>query len=203
ARAFPVRPGPGSIHRCRPQGRSIHRCRPQGLPAPWRRRWPAELQSGCALLPFRRPPPHLFPTSLLSPSSHYLHALYCNNYGGSCLIHYWHGGLSPTTLPADTVNVLYIPQTITASGGTGAITLAVSNLTNAIAGLAPPTSGNGSLTISGTPASAGTETFTVTATDSLGAQASANYSITVNPAVSLSPTSPTLAADTVSAPYSQ
>ena len=35
---------------------------------------------------------------MLSPSFHYLHALYCNNKGGSCLIHYWHGGLGIPTI---------------------------------------------------------------------------------------------------------
>ena len=75
-------------------------------------------------------------------------------------------------------------QTITASGGTGTLTLAVSNIQEAIAGLKVPASGTGSLAISGTPTAAGTETFTVTATDSLGATANTNYSITVNPAVS-------------------
>ena len=74
---------------------------------------------------------------------------------------------SPASLPADTVNVAY-NQTITASGGTGTMTLAVSNIQNAIAGLAVPASGTGSLTISGTPTAAGTETFTVTATDYAG-----------------------------------
>ena len=94
--------------------------------------------------------------------------------------------LSPPTLPADTVNVSYIPQTITASGGTGTVKLTVS-VTHAITGLKVPTSGTGSLVISGTPTVVGTETFTVTATDSAG-KATANYSILVNPAVSLSPT---------------
>ena len=60
-------------------------------------------------------------------------------------------------------------QTITASGGTGTVTLAVSNIQGAIPGLTVPSSGTGSLAISGTPTAAGTETFTVTATDSLGA----------------------------------
>ena len=51
-------------------------------------------QSGYALLPFRPPPPVPLPTSLLFPSF-YLLALYCNNQGGGCLTHYWHGGFSP------------------------------------------------------------------------------------------------------------
>ena len=108
--------------------------------------------------------------------------------------------LGPATLPADTVNVAY-NQTLTASGGTGSITLAVSNIQNAIAGLTLPAGGSNSLTISGTPTAAGTETFTVTATDTLGATTSTNYSITVNPAVSLGPA--TLPADTVNVAYNQ
>ena len=94
--------------------------------------------------------------------------------------------LSPASLPADAVNVAY-NQTLTASGGTGTKTLAISNIQNAIPGLAVPSSGNNSLAITGTPTATGTETFTVTATDTLGAAASHNYSITVDPAVSLSP----------------
>src|SRR5207248_1652362 len=44
-------------------------------------------------------------------------------------------------------------------------------------------------------------TFTVTATDQAGGTATTNYSITVNPAVTLSPA--TLPADTINAPYNQ
>ena len=79
--------------------------------------------------------------------------------------------LGPGTLPADTVNVPY-SQTIAADGGTGTVTLAVSNVQGAIPGLTVPASGTGSLAISGTPTAAGTETFAVIATDSLGATAS-------------------------------
>ena len=43
------------------------------------------------------------------------------------------------------------------------------------------------MSITGTPTAAGTETFTVTATDSLGATTSATYSVTVNLPVTLSP----------------
>ncbi len=109
-------------------------------------------------------------------------------------------GLSPPMLPADTEKIPY-NQTITASGGTGTTTLAVSNVKNAIPGLTLPTSGTGSLSITGTPTATGTETFTVTATDSLGTTTSTNYSITVNPAVGLGPA--TLPADTVNIPYDQ
>ena len=108
--------------------------------------------------------------------------------------------LTLPTLAADTVGVAY-NKTITASGGTGTVALVVSNIQNAINGLSVPASGSGSLAITGTPTAAGTETFTVTATDSLGAATATTYSITVNPAVSL--TLPTLAADTLGVVYSQ
>ena len=120
--------------------------------------------------------------------------------------------LGPASLPDDTVGVAY-NQTITVSGGTGGVVATVSNIQGAIAGLiltgslsgpsppAPLPEGEGSLTISGTPTAAGTETFTVTATDTLGETTSATYSITVNPAVSLSPAS--LPDDTVGVAYNQ
>jgi subtilase family serine protease len=108
--------------------------------------------------------------------------------------------LGPASLPADTVNLAY-NQTVAASGGTGTITLVVSNIQNAIVGLILPASGDGSLIISGTPTAAGTETFKVTATDALGATTSTSYSIAVNGAVTLGPA--TLPADTVNLAYSQ
>ncbi len=107
--------------------------------------------------------------------------------------------LSPATLPADTINVAY-NQTITASGGTGAVTLAVSNIQNAIAGLIVPSSGS-SLAISGTPTASGTETFTVTATDSVGGTTTTIYSITVN--ARRHPQPGTLPADTIDVGYNQ
>jgi hypothetical protein len=87
---------------------------------------------------------------------------------------------------ADTTGIAY-NQTITASGGTGTLTLTVSGVVNAIPGLNLPISGTGSLAITGTPTAAGTETFEVTATDSLGGNTSSNYTITVrNPVPTLS-----------------
>ena len=108
--------------------------------------------------------------------------------------------LAPATLPADTIDVAY-NQTLTASGGTGTVGLAVTNIQGAVPGLTVPMSGTGSLAISGTPTAAGSETFTVTATDSLGATTTTNYSITVNPALSLAPA--TLPADTAGVAYNQ
>ena len=109
--------------------------------------------------------------------------------------------LTPATLPGDTVNVAY-GQAITSSGGIGPVSFGV-NITQAITGLTVA-SGTGGVSISGTPISTGTEAFTVTATDSEtpAVTVSTNYSITVNPPVSLSPT--TLPADPVYLlPYSQ
>src|SRR5207302_259454 len=93
--------------------------------------------------------------------------------------------LSPSSLPADTINIAY-SQTITASGGTGNKSLIVSSVQNAIAGLTFPGSGTNSIAITGTPTATGTETFTVTATDQVGATTQTTYSITVNPAVKIS-----------------
>jgi hypothetical protein len=108
--------------------------------------------------------------------------------------------LSPATLPGTTINTPY-NQTITVSGGTTPVALVVSNITNAIPGLVIPASGTGMLVLSGTPTATGTETFTVTATDAVGATGSQSYSITVAPPVMLSPA--TLPGTTINTPYNQ
>jgi fibronectin-binding autotransporter adhesin len=74
--------------------------------------------------------------------------------------------LSPATLPTGEVGLAY-SQSITASGGSGAITLALSGVTNTT-GLTISGNGTGTISIAGTPTSAGTVTFTVTPTDSIG-----------------------------------
>ena len=108
--------------------------------------------------------------------------------------------LAPVTLPAGTSGAAS-NQTLTASGGTGTVGLAISNIQGAIPGLTVPTSGTGSLVIGGTPTAAGTETFSLTATDSLGATTTTNYSITINAGLSLTPA--TLPADTIGIAYNQ
>src|SRR5207302_59296 len=95
---------------------------------------------------------------------------------------------TPTSLTADTINIAY-NQTITATGSTSNVNVVVSNIQNPIAGLNLPASGTNAITITGTPTATGTETFTLTATDQAGNTAQANYSITINPAPTLSPIS--------------
>jgi fibronectin type 3 domain-containing protein len=107
--------------------------------------------------------------------------------------------LSPSTLPGD-VGSPY-SQTITAIGGTPEVTLSVSNFSSTIGGLTVPAESKDMLTIFGTPTTTGTATFTVTAIDSVGAKATMDYTITVNPSLTLSLTS--LPQDTVNVNYNQ
>ncbi len=91
--------------------------------------------------------------------------------------------LNPSSLPADTINIAY-NQSISASGGTGNVTLAVSNISNAIPGMSITGNGTGLISISGTPTAVGTETFTVTGTDAAGdTTGPVSYSLTVDPAL--------------------
>jgi len=109
--------------------------------------------------------------------------------------------LSPATLPNGTLGVAY-SQTITASGGTAPYTFSV------IAGSLPPALALAvGGTLSGTPTTAGSFTFTVRATDSAGCFGSQIYTIVINPAgivcppITLFPA--TLPAATAGTPYSQ
>ena len=89
------------------------------------------------------------------------------------------------SLPNWTVGKTGYSQTLSSTGGTGTATYAVT------VGTVPSgltfTPATGALT--GTPTAEGNYGFTVTATDSLGAKASQPYSVTVNPAVTISPAS--------------
>lgn len=87
--------------------------------------------------------------------------------------------VTPTTLPAGTPNKTY-NQTITATGGAGTLSFAVTNIQHAIAGLNVPTGGTGSLHITGTPTAEGTMTFTLTVTDAANVEKVVNYSIKVS-----------------------
>ena len=86
--------------------------------------------------------------------------------------------ISPGSLPAGTVGVAYSQQ-FTASGGTGTITLSESG--SLPAGLTF-TASTGIL--SGTPTASGFFNFSMTATDSLGATSTQNYTLPINTALS-------------------
>ena len=103
--------------------------------------------------------------------------------------------ISPSSLPASTVGVAY-SQTVSTAGGTGSVTLSESGALPA--GLTF-TASTGAL--SGRPTAGGTFNISITATDSVGDTASQAYSLVINPAVSLSPSS--LPASTVGVAYSQ
>ncbi len=104
--------------------------------------------------------------------------------------------VTPSTLPAGTGGTSY-NQTLTASGGSGSYTYSLS------AGALPPGIGlSSSGVVSGTPTTAGTYNFTVSATDAHGFTGSQAYTYTVNaPTISVSPA--TLPTGTGGVVYSQ
>ena len=92
--------------------------------------------------------------------------------------------LSPTTLSVATVGDA-VDGTLTAKGGSGAdYTFALASGSSLPSGLTLSTAG----VITGTPAQSGKYAFTIVATDSIGATASRAYTLTVDPAITLSPT---------------
>ena len=106
--------------------------------------------------------------------------------------------LSPATLPAGTTGTAY-SQTITASGGTAPYTFAVT-IGSLPGGLSLGATG----ILAGTPVSAGSFSFAVTATDANKCTGSQIYSITVSqgcPSITLSPT--VLPDGTVGTAYNQ
>jgi hypothetical protein len=91
--------------------------------------------------------------------------------------------LSPSTLPAATAGVGY-SQTITASGGTAPYTFSV--VSGALPNGLSLSSGG---VLSGTPGTAGTYTFAVTATDAVSCGGTLTYTVTVVcPTITISPT---------------
>src|SRR4030095_9341396 len=104
--------------------------------------------------------------------------------------------VKPATLPNGTVGVAY-SQTVSATGGTGSYTFSVS------AGSLPAGLSLNAATgaITGTPTTAATSNFTITATDGLGATGARAYSVTINPAITVNPA--TLPNGTVGVAYSQ
>jgi len=110
--------------------------------------------------------------------------------GGSAIV------FGTTALPLATVNSPY-SATIAASGGSGALSYALSGSGSLPAGLTLAASG----AISGTPTAAGTSKFTVTASDTSGNSATASFSILVN-STSLAITSTNLPSGTAGTAYS-
>ncbi len=104
--------------------------------------------------------------------------------------------LVPTTLADWTVNQPGYNQAITTTGGTPPMTFAV--VGTPPAGLQLDTS-TGAL--SGTPTVVGPSTFEVSATDVTGVTGSQMYTVTINPAIVVSPLG--LDAGTVGSPYDQ
>jgi hypothetical protein len=110
--------------------------------------------------------------------------------------------ISPATLPNGTISTPY-SQTITATGGTGAVAFNVSS------GSLPPglilsgsgLIGGGGALLSGTPTTPGVYTFTILGTDSIGQTGTRTYTVQINGTLTISPT--TLPAGTVGTAYSQ
>jgi hypothetical protein len=107
--------------------------------------------------------------------------------------------LSPSSLPPGAVGAAY-NQTITASGGSGSVTLTTSG--SLPRGLAFTLNGN-QVTISGRTRTSGTFKFSVTATDSVGDTVTQNYTLTINvpTPINLKPTK--LPAGRVGSAYNQ
>ena len=85
--------------------------------------------------------------------------------------------VGPASFVASTINKTGYSQSATSTGGTGAVTFSVPPNTLP-PGLSLSTAGK----LTGTPTAAGVFSFTITATDSVGAMGSTPYSITINPA---------------------
>ena len=94
--------------------------------------------------------------------------------------------LSVLFVPNGEVGIAYGSHSITASGGVGPITLAVTNVVNTT-GLSITGSGTGTVTVSGTPTSNGDVSFTVTSSDSIGPGQVGIYTFVVHFAPVISP----------------
>ena len=104
--------------------------------------------------------------------------------------------VNPATLPGGTVGTAY-SRTISATGGTAPYTFAVASGSLPAGLVLNATSG----VLSGTPTAAATSSFTIRATASTGAVGTRAYTVTINPAIVVSPA--TLSGGTVGTPYSQ
>jgi uncharacterized repeat protein (TIGR03803 family) len=85
--------------------------------------------------------------------------------------------ITTTTLPGGAFEQPGYSQTILSSGGTGALGFSTTST------LPPGLSLSNSGVLSGTPMAVGTFTFGVTATDAIGASATQNITVTINPSI--------------------
>ena len=104
--------------------------------------------------------------------------------------------VNPATLPVGTAGTAY-SRTISATGGTGAKTFSVSSGALPTGLALNPTTG----VLAGTPTAAGTNSFTIRATDTLGATGFRAYVLTINPPVVVNP--PSVPGGIVGVAYSQ
>jgi hypothetical protein len=111
---------------------------------------------------------------------------------------------TPPTIPGGNVGAAY-NATITASGGSGTLTLTVNPVSGTLpAGLSFDTSVAGQVKLSGTPTASGTFTFTVTASDTSGDTAtSSSYTVTISTAAPITFSPPSIPAGTAGTPYNQ
>ena len=93
--------------------------------------------------------------------------------------------ISPSTLPRGTFGSAFGPFQLLVYGGNGVLKLTQT-------GALPPGVTFSSNTLSGTPTQTGVFSFTITASDTNGDSASQAYSVTIDPAISVTPASPTI-----------
>jgi hypothetical protein len=105
--------------------------------------------------------------------------------------------IAPATLPIATVTNAYKEQLKVAGGSGTGYTFALASSSSLPAGLTMNSAG----LITGTPTASGKFTFTIIATDSIGATGTKTYTLTIDPAITISPT--TLPAATIGQAYSE
>jgi streptogramin lyase len=98
------------------------------------------------------------------------------------------------SLPAGTAGTPYHQVVTVTGGGVPYTSLTVTNFNPGATGLTASnftaSAGAGTITISGTPTAAGTFSFTANVLDALGAPLTKTYTVTVNPALTITPSLP-------------
>jgi large repetitive protein len=107
---------------------------------------------------------------------------------------------TPSTLPSGAAGVAYNSTTFTATGGIAPYHFSVATGSSLPAGLTLSSSG----TLSGTPTSAGSFSFSIQATDADNASGTQAFTVSIGAAtITLTPSSPTLPAATAETTYSE